>query len=179
MMGKFSLMVGAGAIALAAFLGAARADVGPSPTLAADGAMFANVSISVADLDRSGKFYQALGFEAGDVHAVPPAIANLLGAKGAGAKLEIRFMKRDGVVLELVHISPTPTKKASAGSAAQLGLAHIAFRVDSVGRFAKIVTDNGGKILESTRTKLGPMEIVFGSDPDGTLMEIAGPAAKN
>ena len=120
-----------------------------------------------------------MGFEAGDVHAVPPAIATLLGAKGAGAKLEIRFMKRDGVVLELVHISPTPTKKASAGSAAQLGLAHIAFRVDSVGRFAKIVTDNGGKILESTRTKLGPMEIVFGSDPDGTLMEIAGPAAKN
>jgi catechol 2,3-dioxygenase-like lactoylglutathione lyase family enzyme len=179
MTGKFSLMLGAGAIGLAAFLGTARADVGPSPTLAADGAMFANVSISVADLEKSGKFYQALGFEAGDVHAVPPAIAKLLGAKGADAKLDIRFMKRDGVVLELVHITPTPTTKASEGSAAQLGLAHIAFRVDSVERFAKIVKDNGGKTLEDTRTKLGPMEIVFASDPDGTLIEIAGPAPKS
>ena len=31
----------------------------------------ANVSISVADLDKSTKFYQALGFESGDVHALP------------------------------------------------------------------------------------------------------------
>jgi catechol 2,3-dioxygenase-like lactoylglutathione lyase family enzyme len=179
MTGKFSLILGAGAIGLAAFLGTAQADVGPSPTLAADGAMFANVSISVADLDKSGKFYKALGFEAGEVHALPAPVAKLLGGKGADAKLEIKFMKRDGVVLELVHFSPTAPMKASEGSAAQLGLAHIAFRVDSVDRFAKIVKDNGGKTLDAGRTKLGPMEIMFATDPDGTLIEIAGPAPKS
>jgi catechol 2,3-dioxygenase-like lactoylglutathione lyase family enzyme len=179
MTGKISLIIGASAIGLATLLGSAqivRADVGPASSLDADGAMFANVSISVADLDKSTKFYQALGFEAGDVHALPGAVAKVLGAKGADAKLEIRFLKRDGVVLELIHFTPAAPKKASAGSASQLGLAHIAFRVDSVDRIAKIVRDNGGKTLDAGRTKLGSMDILFATDPDGTHIEIAGPA---
>jgi catechol 2,3-dioxygenase-like lactoylglutathione lyase family enzyme len=179
MMGKLSLILGAGAIGLAAFLGAARADVGPNPKLDADGVMFANVSISVADLDKSAKFYQALGFEAGDVHALPGPVATLLGAKGTDAKLDIKFLKRDGVVLELVHFTPAAPMQASEGSAAQRGLAHIAFRVDAVDRVAKLVKDNGGKTLDAGRTKLGPMDILFATDPDGTLIEIAGPAPKS
>lgn len=175
MTGKFSLILGAGALGLAAFLGTARADVGPSPKLDADGAMFANVSISVADLDKSSKFYQALGFEAGDVHALPGAVAKVLGATSADAKLEIKFLKRDGVVLELIHFTPAAPKAASEGSASQLGLAHIAFRVDDVDRVAKLVKDNGGKTLDAGRTKLGPMDILFATDPDGTHIEIAGP----
>ena len=177
MTAQFSLLLAAGALILAATV--AHADVGPSPTLDADGGMLANVSISVADLEKSGKFYKALGFEAGDIHAVPAVVAKLLGAKGADAKLEIRYMKRDGLVLELVHVTPTPAVKASEGSAAQFGLAHIAFRVDSVERFSKLVKENGGRTLDDTHTHLGPMEIVFASDPDGTLIEVAGPAPKS
>ena len=175
-MGRFSLIVG-----LAAVLGAAtaaRADVGPPATLDADGAMFANVSISVSDLDKSTKFYQALGFEAGDVHALPGAVAKVLGATAADAKLDIRFLKRDGVVLELIHFTPAAPKAASDGSASQLGLAHIALRVDNVDRVAKIVKDNGGNTLDAGRTKLGAIEILFATDPDGTHIEIAGPAKK-
>src|SRR5277367_604865 len=77
---------------------ASAADVGPNTTVGADGLVFANVSISVADLAKSAKFYQALGFEVGDVHPLPGPVAKLLGAKG-DAKLQIQFAKRDGVAL--------------------------------------------------------------------------------
>jgi catechol 2,3-dioxygenase-like lactoylglutathione lyase family enzyme len=175
MTAKFSLLLAAGALSLAA--ANTRADVGPNTKLDADGAAFANVSISVSDLDKSTKFYTALGFTAGDTHPVPPIVGKALGAKG-DVKLEIKFLQRDGVTLELLHFTPAPTGKASEGSAVNLGLAHIAFRVDDVDRFAKLVNDNGGKTMDANRTKLGPMDILIGADPDGTLMEIAGPAKK-
>jgi glyoxylase I family protein len=178
-MGKLSRVLAAGAFGLVCIAGAAHADVGPNAKLSDGGMVFANVSISVADLEKSTKFYQALGFEIGDVHAVPGPVAKALGSKAADAKLEIRFVKRDGIVLELIHLTPTPKKAASGGSADELGLAHIAFRVDDVDRVAKIVKDNGGKTLDSLRTKLGPpgqgVDILFATDPDGTHIEIAGP----
>jgi catechol 2,3-dioxygenase-like lactoylglutathione lyase family enzyme len=178
MAGTFTRTLGAITIGLTALLGTARADVGPNPKLDADGAMFVNVSISVADLDKSAKFYQALGFQAGDTHALPTAVANLLGAKGADAKLDIKFLTRDGVVLELIHFTPAASMKASPGAASQLGLAHIAFRVEDVDRFAKLVKENGGATMDAGRTKLGPIDILFATDPDGTHIEIAGPAKK-
>ena len=103
-MGNVSRLLAATAFGLVCVAGMARADVGPNTTLASDGMVFANVSISVADLDKSVKFYTALGFEAGDVHTLPGPVAKVLGAKAADAKLEIRFLKRDGVTLELVHL---------------------------------------------------------------------------
>ncbi len=178
-MGKFSLILAGSVMGLAfAAAGAWAADVGPNTTLASDGMVVANVSISVADLDKSAKFYQALGFEAGATTPLPGAVAKVLGAKGADAKLEIRFVKRDGLVLELIHFTPAPEKKASEGSASELGLCHIGLRVDSVDRVAKIVNENGGKTLDAGRTKMGPIDILFATDPDGTHIELAGPVKK-
>jgi catechol 2,3-dioxygenase-like lactoylglutathione lyase family enzyme len=177
---RISTILGGGALGLALALGGATlADVGPATKLGPDGIVFANVSISVKDLDLSTKFYQALGFEAGDLHAIPGPVAHALGAKAKDAKLEIRFLKRDGVVLELIHLTPTPKRPASGGSSTQLGLAHIAFRVDNVDRIAAIIKANGGGAVESSRTRLGPpgqgIDILFCTDPDGTIVEIAGP----
>lgn len=168
------------ALVVATIATAALADVGPNAKPGADGLVFANVSISVSDLDKSTKFYQALGFEVGDKHDIPAPVAKALGASGKDAKLDIRFLKRDGVVLELVHLTPSPKHKASGGSAAQLGLAHIAFRVDDVDRVAALVKQNGGGTVDASRTKLGAppqgIDILFCTDPDGTMIEIAGPA---
>lgn len=178
-MGKLSRILAAGALGIVCIAGAAMADVGPNAKLSDGGMVFANVSISVADLEKSTKFYQALGFEIGDVHEVPGPVAKALGSKAKDAKLEIKFVKRDGIVLELIHLTPSPKKAASGGSADALGLAHIAFRVDDVDRVAKLVKDNGGKTLDALRTKLGPagqgVDILFATDPDGTRIEIAGP----
>jgi catechol 2,3-dioxygenase-like lactoylglutathione lyase family enzyme len=157
----------------------ALADIGPNTALDGDGVVFANVSISVAEIGRSTRFYQALGFEAGELHPLPGEVARLLGAKGKDPKLAIRFLKRDGVALELVQLTPTPPGRASGGAAAELGLAHIALRVDDVARVAAAVRANGGTVLEKSLTRMGQgpqgVEIVFATDPDGTRIEIAGP----
>ena len=166
------------ALGLALHTECAWADIGPNAKLDADGIVFANVSISVSDLDRSTKFYQALGFEIGDRHEIPAAVAQALGSKAAGAKLDIRFLRRDGVIVELVHLTPSPTARASKGAASQLGLAHLALRVDDVDRVAQIIKQNGGATIHSSRTRLGPpgqgVDILFCADPEGTMIEVVG-----
>jgi catechol 2,3-dioxygenase-like lactoylglutathione lyase family enzyme len=158
--------------------GAKAADVMPNPTLA-DGIALANVAISVSDLEKSTRFYQALGFTAGERHEIPPGLAQKTLGVSADTKLDVRFVTSNGMYVELVHLAPPASKPASAGSGAQLGLANFAFRVDSVDRVSKIVTDNGGAVLEATRTPLGPgIEAVFCTDPDGTKLELVGPAKK-
>jgi catechol 2,3-dioxygenase-like lactoylglutathione lyase family enzyme len=170
-----------GAAALAFMLGAGgaqAADVMPNPTLA-NGIALANVAISVSDLEKSTKFYQALGFTAGDRHEIPAGLAQKTLGVSADTKIDVRFVIANGMYVELVHLTPPASKPASAGSGSQLGLANFAFRVDDVDRVAKIVKDNGGAVLDATRTALGPgIEAVFCIDPDGTKLELVGPAKK-
>jgi len=170
---------GVAALALVLMAGSTKAaDVMPNPTLA-NGIALANVAISVSDFEKSTKFYQALGFTAGDRHEIPPGLAQKTLGVPADTKLDVRFVISNGMYVELVHLAPPAPKPASAGSGAQLGLANFAFRVDDVSRVAKIVKDNGGTVLEATRTPLGPgIEAVFCTDPDGTKLELVGPAKK-
>ena len=175
-------MAGFRGVAALAFLlmagGAKAADVMPNPTLA-NGIALANVAISVSDLDRSTKFYQALGFAAGDRHEIPPGLAQKTLGAPPDTKLDVRFVSRNGTLIELVHLAPPAPKPASTGAAGQLGLSHFAFRVDDVTRVAALVKENGGTVIESTRTAIGPgIEAVFCTDPDGTRLELVGPAKK-
>jgi glyoxylase I family protein len=170
---------GAAALAFTLLAGGAKAaDVMPNPTLA-NGIALANVAISVSDLDKSTKFYEALGFSAGDRHEIPAGLAQKTLGVSANTKLDVRFVIANGMYVELVHLAPPAPKPASKGSGSQRGLANFAFRVDDVGRVAKIVKDNGGTVLDGTRTALGPnIEAVFCTDPDGTRIELVGPAHK-
>ena len=180
----FRQILGGGALAGgAALVGfaprAALADVGPNTELDSTGLRLANIGICVTDMDKSIAFYQALGFEAGDVHALGGPLGNALGV-GTDSKLEIRFVKRDGIVLELIHfIKPAPKGKADARAMNQLGLTHLALRVDDVDRVAEIVKKNGGALLDKSRTKMGPpgkgIDILFVTDPNGVRIELAGP----
>lgn len=172
------LLMGVPALALMLFAGNAQAaDILPNPTLEG-GVALANVSISVGDLERSTKFYQALGFAVGDRHEVPGTLA----AKTLGTppedKLEVRFISRNGMLIELVHIIPSSTKAASPGAAGQLGLSNFAFRVDDVMRVAALIKANGGTVLDSSHATMGPTEFVFCGDPDGVRLELVGPAKK-
>ena len=173
---------GSGGVAALALIlmagGAEAADVMPNPTLA-NGIALANVAISVSDLDKSTQFYQALGFTAGDRHEIPAGLAQKTLGVSADTKIDVRFVIANGMYVELVHLTPSAPKPASAGSGSQLGLANFAFRVDSIDRVAKIVSDNGGKVVDATRTALGPgIEAVFCTDPDGTKLELVGPSKK-
>jgi lactoylglutathione lyase len=161
------------------FAGAARAaDIMPNPTLEG-GIALANVTIAVGDLERSTKFYQALGFAAGDRHDIPAGLAQKTLGAPADAKVDVRFISRNGMLIELVHLAPTPAKPASTGIVAQFGLTHLAYRVDNVDRVTAIVKANGGTVLDATRSSLGPgLEAIFCADPDGTRFELVGPTKK-
>ena len=129
MNGTIKTFLSAATLALLATFGAARADVGPNGQLDPSGDVLSNITISVGNLDRTVKFYKAIGFEVGDTHALPPVLAKLLQA-GDDFKAEIAFAKRDGVVIEFIHFTKPQVKaKPSKGVSAQLGLTHLAFRV--------------------------------------------------
>ena len=170
------------AVALALMAGGvALANVLPNTKPDASGIVFANVSIAVSDLDKSAAFYKALGFEVGAKSLIPgPLLTHALGSKDA-ARMEMLFVRRDGMVLELIQLTPLPKPVAIGGPGEHLGLAHIAFRVDDVDRIAGIVKENGGKVVDATRAKVGSpgpgqgIDVLFCTDPDGTLMEISAP----
>ena len=172
-----ALMSGA---ALAAFAPrAVAADFGPPGDLDESGIRLANFGICVQDLDKSAAFYQALGFEASDVHPIPAPLGHALEA-GDDMKLEVRFVRRNGTVIELIHfLNPPPKGKPTRRAMNQLGLTHIALRVDDVDRVAAIIKKNGGQIVEKSRTKLGPpgkgFHVLFCTDPDGVRIELGGP----
>jgi catechol 2,3-dioxygenase-like lactoylglutathione lyase family enzyme len=174
MMGKF--LTGCGIAALAFGLSSgAGADVMPSPALTG-GIALANVTIAVSDLEKSTKFYQALGFAVGDVHEPPIKLAAKTLGVPESAKLDIRFISRDGMYIELVHLTPAATKPASTGSAGQLGLATFALRVDDVARVGALIKANGGTVLEETHAAMGPpghsTDFLFCTDPDGVRLEL-------
>jgi lactoylglutathione lyase len=191
MSGKFTKLLGgigrralfrgiAGGAALAGLATAAKAaDFGPPTDLDESGIRLANFGICVSDLDKSTAFYEALGFEASDIHPIPAPLGHALEA-GDDMKLEVRFVRRNGTVIELIHfLNPPPKGKAERRPMNQLGLTHFALRVDDVGRVADIVKKNGGTVIEKSHTKLGPpgkgIEILFCTDPNGVRIELAGP----
>src|SRR5262249_39894776 len=158
---------------------AQAADFGPATDLDDAGIRLANFGICVTDLEKSTAFYQALGFEASDVHPIPAPLGQALEA-GPDMKMEVRFVRRNGTVIELIHFTnPPPKGKAERRAMNQLGLTHLALRVDDVARVAEIVKKNGGAIVEKSHTKLGPpgkgIEILFVTDPNGVRIELAGP----
>lgn len=175
MLGKFSGICGSAAVALTLSSAVGKADIMPSPTLTG-GIALANVTISVADLDRSTKFYQALGFAVGDSHEPPMALAAKTLGIPATSKLDIRFISRDGMMIELVHLTPASKKPASTGVPGQLGLSNFAFRVDDVARVAALIKQSGGTVLEQTKVSMGQgakaMDFLFCTDPDGTRLEL-------
>ena len=175
-MGKFLRGSAAAALAMGFLsMSAWAADIMPNPGL--DGGIaLANVTISVSDLEKSTKFYQALGFAAGDAHQPPVAIASKTLGIPPNFKLDIRFLSRNGMYIELVHLDPPPKMPASTGTAGQIGLSALAMRVDSVERVAEIIKQNGGKALEETHASVGQpghtTEFMFCADPDGVRIEL-------
>jgi lactoylglutathione lyase len=93
-------------------------------------------------------------------------------------QVESRFLKRDGVAIELLHYrSPGHTGAAERRAVNQLGLTHLCLRVDDVDAVAALVTAYGGTVLEHTRTTFDqgegpPMDFVYCTDPDGVRIEL-------
>jgi catechol 2,3-dioxygenase-like lactoylglutathione lyase family enzyme len=134
--------------------------------------MFSDVAMTVRDIDRSLKFYEALGFEISGSRAIRAGVAKVLEIKGPFTA-RMAYIRRNGFVLELVEFTePTVSRAPTSGLAQGLGLGHIGIRVDNVDRVAKIIEANGGKVLRETRLTGEGRDLLFCTDPDGTRVEL-------
>lgn len=135
-----------------------------------------HIGLCVADLERALRFYcEGLGFELVGSHTVGEEFARLVEVEGVA--LRSRFVRRDGVSIELLHFdAPGHVGKAERRPMNQLGLTHLSLRVDDLEATARAVVAFGGAVVHETRTTLGTgdgtLDFVYCTDPDGVRIEL-------
>jgi catechol 2,3-dioxygenase-like lactoylglutathione lyase family enzyme len=132
--------------------------------------VFNHLGQCVTDLDRSRRFYvEALGFEPWrEIQPDDELSAKLLGLPEP-LGMTACYLRRDGLVLELLHFSAdgrTTAPKARAMN--EPGLTHISVSVDDIPAACEQVTAFGGEVLTDTDIGFG----IFVRDPDGQLIEL-------
>ncbi len=132
---------------------------------------FRLVSHCCADLDKSRKFYEELlDFEVTEERQVTSDVtARYLGLQPP-LRLNLVFLKKDGLVLELQHFESHGTVPRSERVNNQAGLGFVSLQVDDLAALLAMVPDYGGEIVEETNIGSG----VFIKDPDGQLVGLVG-----
>lgn len=139
---------------------------------------FSHLGLCVSDLPASIAFYcEALGFE--PVHRIDVAGADaerLLGL--SPVRLEAVYLKRDGVVIELLafdapgHVPREASEEPRPMN--RVGLTHLSLRVADLDDAVAQVISAGGRVLDDTlvRRPASGMAVAFVLDPDGTRIEL-------
>lgn len=133
----------------------------------------AHVGICVSDLERSRRFYRdALGFrEVSRLTTSSAGTRRLL--QVPDADVHAAFFERDGLRLELLHFV-RPGATAGQRPMNQLGLTHLAIRVDALDATLAALRRAGATPLEDTRMENPEFQaraaIVL--DPDGLRLEL-------
>ena len=134
-----------------------------------------HIGITVSDLERSAAFYcDGLGFRPVTRFATSMDSSARL-CEIPGMELECLFIARDGVRIELMHFKhPGHVGAPDCRPMNQLGLAHMALRVDDLEGVARRLADLGGEVRWQTRTGSADTitDVVFLTDPDGVRIEL-------
>lgn len=141
--------------------------------------VFNHIGLVVRDLDRSQRFYEALGFSPWYGDAIPDAGAAKLLGLTPPLGVRVVYLVLDGFVLELLHygapgvLDDTGDTGDTGGTAqartfAQPGLSHVSVSVADIRATAEVVVAHGGTIVEES--DLGVALVV--RDPDGQLIEL-------
>jgi catechol 2,3-dioxygenase-like lactoylglutathione lyase family enzyme len=131
--------------------------------------VFNHVGQCVADLMLSRRFYEELlGFEFWRQLSPPDHATSKLLALEAPLGMTACYLRRDGLVLELLHFSdPSHRRSPAQRSMDEVGLTHISLSCDIDDVCAR-VAEYGGEVLTETNIASG----VFIRDPDGQLVEL-------
>ncbi|HAM00705.1 MAG TPA: glyoxalase/bleomycin resistance/dioxygenase family protein [Acidimicrobiaceae bacterium] len=123
----------------------------------------------VSDLARSRRFYEnALGFRFWWEFDAPDEASRVLLGLPSLSGLHATYLVRDGLVLELLHVSGGDQRPTRPRTFDDPGLTHLSLAVeDRAGILAK-VRQLGGEVLESS--DVGAAVMV--RDPDGQLIEL-------
>ncbi len=146
-----------------------RGDVRRSMAMSDERFVFNHLGHCVTDLDRSRRFYEAvLGFEFWREIRPPDASSARLLGLSEPLDMTACYLRRDGLVLELLHFGAVNHRRTPATRALdEPGLTHLSVScdIDAVRRRA---VEYGGEVLDTTDIGVA----VFIRDPDGQLIEL-------
>ena len=131
-----------------------------------------HIGICVTDLERSLRFWvDGMGFE---TTMVPPVGSEWADALEIGGEVEFsaHFVKKDGFEFELLHYAKPGAHGSPSAQRNQLGFTHFAVNVDDLDAAIEHLEAHGGTVLTATRSKIGPVELVFVAAPDGVRVEL-------
>lgn len=130
---------------------------------------FGHVGHCVTDLDRARRFYvEAFGFEPMNEITVPDTPSDRLLRVSAPVGLRAAYLRKDGLVLELMEFGRPGNPAAAERVMNQPGLTHLSFSVDDVDAVAARAAELGAEVLADTHIGTA----VFLRDPDGQLIEL-------
>jgi catechol 2,3-dioxygenase-like lactoylglutathione lyase family enzyme len=133
-----------------------------------------HTGIVVRNLQNSANFYRALGFE--DVsNAIEEGgfIDQVTGL--SNVKLEwIKLKSPDGCLLELLKYHSHPkTQLITMQESNKLGCSHVAFGVENIEKFCKVIKKNGGSIVNfPALTSDKKVKVAYCHDLEGVLIEV-------
>ena len=134
-----------------------------------------HVGLCVTDLDRSRRFYvEVLGFEPVREVRVPDDFTSDLLRVERPVGLTASYLRRDGVVLELLHFDRPDNPPARDRPFPEPGLTHLSFTVDDLAAARAVVVEHGGEVLGDT--EVAGLAVMI-RDPDGQMLELLAPRA--
>jgi len=134
-----------------------------------DDAAFNHVGQCVADLVRAQHFYEELfGFTFEREIQPPDDLSAPLLQLDPPLGMTAVYLRRDGLVLELLHFDRAGNPRWRERVMNEPGLTHISLSVDDVPAVLARVPELGGEVLADTDIGAG----VFIRDPDGQLVEV-------
>jgi predicted enzyme related to lactoylglutathione lyase len=140
--------------------------------------VFSHYGICVADLELSGKFYKAFGFEVAPIKTVGGKMSAL--AELGNIPLSTRLIKKGPYAFELMQWGPArPPGVPARRSLGQQGFTHIGTSGDDVEEQIAHFKSIGGTVVESAvyRPKGSNIKVIFCTDPDGVRIELVGPVS--
>jgi catechol 2,3-dioxygenase-like lactoylglutathione lyase family enzyme len=133
------------------------------------GVAFNHVGHCVTDLARSRRFYEGLlGFTFEREISPPDDPSAQLLRLTPPIGMTACYLRRDGLVLELLHYAQAGTSPHTGRVMNEPGLTHVSLSVDDVDAVCRQIPDFGGEVLADTNIGFG----VFVRDPDGQLIEL-------
>ena len=125
------------------------------------------MGLRVTDLERSARFYGALGFTEALAMDVPDEPMCRLVSVAPPAGLRAVYLVSGSFVLELLAFAEHPSGRVDRAMT-DTGLTHLSIGVDDLAAARDVVVEHGGEVVDGTDIGMAVMV----RDPDGQLLEL-------
>lgn len=174
-----------GLLALVAMVAAlpVDADTSAAPDAPSAKSVARRTTFIVSDLDRSIRFYEALGFtndrrvevtDAGSlkVFGLPPDARLTFARMNNDNRLSTGRIDGGTIGLAQVHSPPLPALRDLAGDGPSRGMPILVMTTDDVAAIHARLVGLGAEVIDPPMTMPGGLRTMVVRDPDGTRMEI-------